>query len=110
MTFVVGVAMLQFIRSLRPAALVADPAAVLALTAMIAAGASAIRWAVHTAGRSTARRWADGVIAWASGAGSAVPSPIVRHALPDLRTATTWLPPAGADVGDPRAVAGESTP
>ncbi|MCU1502336.1 MAG: hypothetical protein JWM12_1690 [Ilumatobacteraceae bacterium] len=79
-----GAAMLPFIRTLQPAQVIADPAAMLAFLAMITSLGNAARWASRLPDVSFAHSLASRLVQWSHARPAPVPPAIARAALPSL--------------------------
>jgi uncharacterized membrane protein YphA (DoxX/SURF4 family) len=94
-----GVALLPFIRTLRPADVIADPAAMLAFLSIIVGLANAVRWAIEQPLGTAAHRLGHWLISWSHAQPAPLPVAVERAALPDMGTTVHSLlrPPAGAE-------------
>lgn len=91
-SLVVAVAMLPFVDSLRPASLVADPAAMLAFQAVLVAVGTAVRWGLwNTSG--ALHQIAVGMVEWADGTTGNVPRRVLERAVPDAGGRAPLPPP-----------------
>ncbi|MEO5724516.1 MAG: hypothetical protein ABIQ39_12330 [Ilumatobacteraceae bacterium] len=79
-----GLAMTAYIRTLQPATVIADPAAMLSFLAIMMSGVLCARWMVHAELRSaTLRRQRERVMGWNTGA-----HPATRHVTRPLQSRT----------------------
>ena len=79
---VLAVGLLPFVVDVRPAALVADPAAMLAFLAGLLATSNAVRWGLRVPA-GPVNRFAVGLRSWADGTHEPAVPAVVRQALPD---------------------------
>jgi hypothetical protein len=89
---VAAAALLPFVRSMRPATLIGDPAAMLSFVLVIAAAANAARWGLRD-GSGVLSRFATVVVGWSYATNGAARRRVEDAALPDAGGRSILSPP-----------------